>query len=233
MRYLRRLLVLSALLLSAQSAQAQIFTDTMTGTAGADLPSVTASDGHSWGQNTAFGASNFVYDNANRAMVANAFGAALNYGSVTPPSADYYTECVFYVLTSNLEQYPSCLVRASTSAYTYYGVLYDTLNGKWVLEEKNASVSGDCAANFTQALSNNTAYTVRITAIGTSITGTINGVLRLSCVDSTISAAGVPGIASYNPAAATDTTHIHIESISSAAAGSNSPNGGMLLGVGR
>lgn len=177
---------------------------------GLALQDQTATDGHTYVLHSGFG---FSYDNANRVHMPSAGAGGLTYPNITPPSADYYTESVYFVLTHNLEQYPAVCVRLTTSGVNCYQCFYDTLNSQWVLEKQTAG-SGTTLGTAAQALTNGLAYTVRIWAIGTAISVYIDSILTIGPItDATWSAAGKPALNNYNPVASTNLTHIHPQSL--------------------
>ncbi len=195
-------------------APAPFFVDTLTAAAGTSLHDTVSSSGSFTWDLHAGATHGLVYSNSNRVLIVANNGYSVSYPSnLTPPSANYYTECVYHVFTSTVEQYPLCMVRLQSAAMSYYAVLYDTLNGRWVLEELNSGVLGNLTGTYTQALSNGTAYTVKILANGSAISVYVDGVLRISATDSTITAAGTPGIGDYAVTAGTDSTNIHIQSV--------------------
>lgn len=211
----RLLLALAAVLALAAPAQAQFFNDSFSCTPGVSLQDTTSTSGHDWDLHPG-GIHGLVCDGSGVHYGApDAFSYAVLHPVVTPPSADYYTECVLYVHTHNLEQYAGCSVRLQAANVTAYDVVYDTLSSAFIVEEVTAG-SAATLASYPYVVSNATSYAVRLQIVGSTVSLYVNAVLQGTASDATITGAGRPGIQNYNPSATTDTTHIHFQSISAA-----------------
>ena len=168
---------------------ASFVNDNFTGTDGTDLSSHTSDSGHTW---TKRGGSAIVINN-NRINSAASDDSNGYYSSATPASADYEVQADFTVGNS-ANVTPAIGIRMATGAVTGYIVLYG--NGTWELHAVVAGVEGAAIGTYTGDQPTTT-KTVVLKASGTTISVTIGGVSRISVTDSSISAAGRPGVAEY------------------------------------
>ena len=132
------------------------------------------------------------------------------YASGVPASADYAVECDYILYTNIPSLNLGPALRMSTTADTYYGVYYQ--DGELVLYKRVAGVTTSLDVNVGLSLSyGGTVYRLRLEAAGSTITASINGVVRASATDTDITAAGRVGLRSIgiNDAG----TGIHIDNL--------------------
>jgi hypothetical protein len=167
--------------------------DTFTGPDWKPLVDHTAEQGGKWKNHPAYGSSDpdviRIWRYQGRALFRNYGAMFLDAASA---SADYYVEADYHIKTDIA--HTAIAFRMSKTANTYYFVYYS--GGEWVLAK---SVAGSVTSfGWYIATFSPGTHTVRIGGTGTTIYVDINGVNRISETDSSISAAGVGGLRSYD-----------------------------------
>lgn len=162
------------------------FTDTDT----TDLSAHTADSGATWTKR----GGNAITINSNRISAAGSGESNGYYSSATPANADYEVEAIFHSDNSGGVT-PAICLRMATGAATQYMLRYG--GGTWQLYEVSAGAETSIGSYTGDSLTNGNPRTVVLKAAGTTISVTIDTVERISVTDSTISAAGRPGVAEY------------------------------------
>jgi uncharacterized repeat protein (TIGR01451 family) len=199
-----------------------VATDTFNiGAAGADLSSRAGELGATW---TNWGApygvtTTLVLSNETRVRKS---GTGFNYyrASATPASADYAVEMDVYVkslVTGDKAGVVGRFDPAGGGLEDWYEASYDVTTGSWVLRKSvnqtlaNLTTGG---ASAPQTLTANQAYRLRLEMIGTSIKLYVDGVLKVSGTDASVTLAGKGGVFSGNSGATstvTNTTGLHLD----------------------
>ncbi|MCF1452309.1 GDSL-type esterase/lipase family protein [Agrobacterium vitis] len=205
----------SAVTVTASAAPSYFFLDNFTGTDGTLLSAHTSDSGHTWTPITSASvqatiASNRIYNPADAS-------GNVQRAVVTPPSANYYVEAVFYLASILTSDNVSISARCdSGGANTYYWAGWSQASGVWRLFK---TVAGTATSLGTSAvtLTAGSSYTVRLTVNGSTISMAVNGTTLISVTDSSITTAGSPGIrmASVTQSA---TTGMQLDSLIAAAA---------------
>ena len=172
--------------------------DALTDSNWRELSLHTGTTGAAWTRHGAMASSNGrLYIYANR--VHNGSSApggssyySLYYASGVPASADYAVQVTLVMLSNTPSLNIGPTLRTSTSADTYYSAFYQ--DGQLTLIKRVAGVN-TTLGTWTSALSYGSAvtYTLRLEAVGTTITASIDGVVRITATDGDITAAGRPG----------------------------------------
>ncbi len=189
-------------------------TDTFTGSAGTALSAHVGEIGANVWALQAGGGVDAVLTDANRVR-PNGAAASEFHCSGNPPGAvaDYYVEAVVYCASVGAGGYVGVRGRATDGAFANaYLAIY--LSPRWELWASGASV-----ANFSQTLVAGTSYTVRLDMVGTTIRVLIDGVQRISVTNSAFTAKGKCGMVLTG--AYTNTTGLHLDSISAASTASS------------
>lgn len=136
-------------------------------------------------------------------------GQQFAYNAATPPSADYWVEVTGRTVATGATDRFGVLVRGDGGDYAAAGTdcyyAYITGTGLLVmLEQTNGSVAAPASYSGDYTISGfsaSTDYTLRLEAIGSTITAYLDGVSRATASDSTISAAGQAGVYLRNSSA--------------------------------
>ena len=185
--------------------------DTFTDTNGVAVTAHTPETGGSWVAQTGYTPSPNSLINNNRLYAASATGVYRN--TATPPSADYYVECVLDFFTTVSADNNGVTGRASDVANTFYFARWSQTAGGFQLFKCVAGTNTQLGSTYTNAFTSGS-RTVRLTMTGTTIAMSIDGTERVSVTDSSIAAAGFAGI--RGALANTTTTGIHMTSITAA-----------------
>nr|MDA8173117.1 hypothetical protein [Nitrospiraceae bacterium] len=123
---------------------------------------------------------------------------AIYYYNVTPSNADYQVQADIKcasIPNGTLPYMGGPALRVSSSAYTMYYARWN-LNGGAGRWELVRTVNGQdtIIGTYGETISAGTSYTVLISAIGATITLSVNGMQVISVTDSGIASAGYPGM---------------------------------------
>lgn len=194
-----------------------LFGDTFVDTNGVVLPSHTptgANAGLSWSRGPFAGFDLFIQ--ANGACDGNAtfqdVHAVFNQSGTWPADVSIAFDIHFF---SGLN-FPAVTARHSATTDACYGASYDPSGGTWSLERWSTANPG-VATSLTSASypmpSSGTVDHMVFEVQGSALRLYKNGTLFLSTTDSTLTAAGKPGIYDLTGSALTATTGIHIEAL--------------------
>jgi lysophospholipase L1-like esterase len=198
-------------------------TDTFTDTAGTLLESHSADSGAAWVKQSGYSSGSMVISAAPDANQARAATTADNLYRCTaaPAIADYSVQADFAVLSAPSDGNFGLILRASASAQTFYWFLFAVPLGQWCIYKMVggtasalATASGTVAAGVT--------YTLKASAVGATLTFTVNGATVATAADSSITAAGYGGIYLYD-AGTSDSGGVHIDNFSAATATTTVP----------
>lgn len=164
--------------------------DTLTNTAGTTLQAHTASDGGTWAKHPV-SAVDAIFSDANRIRVSsNSFAGYTHSG--TPANADYDVEATI-IQRSTANAVAGVKGRSDTTARTHYMWRYNNATVRWELYILNAG-SATLIGSFSETLTIDQSYTIKLEMRGTTIKGYVDGVERASVTNSTITAAGKAGV---------------------------------------
>ncbi len=187
---------------------AVVGSDTFTDTAGTNLTAHTADVGGAWAKVTG-STGNLIISSANRARLDTVGSGAVYYHAATPDSAQYDAQATFYYFTGIAGNYNALWANLLTTANTGYLVQYEQDAGKWVINQATNDVYTNIG-QYVQALTNSTAYTVKLEIRTASQKAYIDGVLRITATDTTHTAVGKCGLSGYaGTTAPADATGIH------------------------
>ena len=187
--------------------------DSFTGTSGTVLSSHTADSGGSWTPRTG-DTITAVLSNAGRLRKATTSGGVGYFSTEVPASADYLVQADITV--KSLVGSAGVMGRADpngTGTGTYYYARYDPSAGQFQLIK---SVNGSSAviSTYSQTLTVGSTYTLGLDMNGSLLRLIVNGAVRASINDGTISAAGRPGVGFGQPgdaATPSDTAGLHLD----------------------
>jgi lysophospholipase L1-like esterase len=184
--------------------------DTFTDTTGTLLENHTGETGAVWTKNPAFSTGSAAITSAGR-LRGNSGGFAIYYSSAAPASADYDVEADLYVAST--ADTTGILGRQSTSAVTYYLFDYEFSSAQWKLYTvvNGATLN---STTFNQTLTAGQTYHIRLCMRGSNITCFVNGGQVISLTDSSITAAGRPGVLFSSQD--TDSTGAHLDNFTAA-----------------
>ncbi len=162
--------------------------DTMTDTNWRDLHLHTGEIGATWTRHPSTPSSRwYLFGNRVHCGVIGAL-----YASGVPASADYTVDCD-YTIFSDIASIAIC-GRVSTTADTMYYVYY--LGAELVLVKRVAGERTTLGAWVSTLSGGGTTYQLQLSMVGTAIKVFLNGVERISVIDSGITVAGRGGVRS-------------------------------------
>lgn len=186
--------------------------ETFTDTAGTILVSGHTAEA-TWVAVTGGGGGNWIITDANRVRPGSGgTGHDTAASSGIPASAEYDVETDFQVFThvGDFSDSPRLWGRLLLSAQTGYFV-YNS-SGTWILYRMEAGIATGYLGDFPDTLVDGQTYHVLLQIRNATKRVFINGVLRISSVDNTLTAVGYGGIGTgYYPSAATNSTGIHVD----------------------
>jgi hypothetical protein len=185
-------------------------TETFTVTSDTALSSRTSDSGHTWTLHPNTSSGSILVDASTDTARATTTAASIYYSSATPTNADYDTQADLVVKT--VAGITGVCARLSTSATTYYTLLYYQTNGRWEIY-KAVSGTSTLLGFSSQTLTDGASYTFRLECIGTAIKAYVGGTQVISVTDSSVTAAGRPGVVTQL-VSATDTTGMHLDNLS-------------------
>ena len=187
--------------------------DSFTGTSATALPSHTGEIGATWTHLA--GLANAQLTDANRVRRAGLAGYSIDYVTATPPTADYSVEADLYVRSNLLGDTIGVAGRINTATTTFYLARWEQSDTSWnLIKYTNGTVSYLNYVSAEPALVVGETYRLRLEMAGSSLKLYVNGVLKVSATDATITAAGRAGIMDGSDAlslAKSNTTGVHID----------------------
>jgi hypothetical protein len=123
-----------------------------------------------------------------------AFGNSAYRYAATPPSADYSVSTDVVIQSGSGPILGGPCGRVSSSAATFYHAQYNLSAGAWRLWKSVSGTFTQLGSDVTQSLTVGQAYSLKLEMIGTAIKLYVDGVLKISATDSSIAAAGFPGL---------------------------------------
>jgi hypothetical protein len=200
----------SLLFFSNITHASEFVNDTFTGTTGTALISHSGETGATWTVHPSWSSSNIVIDTANR-IRSNATGGSVYYSSGIPQIADYSVQANVTLLSS-AGNYTGLVGRLSTSANTFYMFEYDNVASNWQLYKFVNGFPTLLNSSNSSFGSVGTTHTIKLTMIGTAITGYVDGVQTVTATDGSITVAGRAGIVTAG--LVTDSTGQHLDNFS-------------------
>jgi hypothetical protein len=196
--------------------------DTFTGTAGTAVDSHTAETGGTWVEPGNYQSSfpdHGVITAAGRIRKDKSSSQwGMYYSPATPATADYMVSADVYVysaLTGDVTGVLGRLDTTNTTNGTFYAAVYDKPSGKWTLYKVISGTKTVIGTAYTQALTTGATYRLGLDMSGTTIRLLVDGVERISVIDSALSAKGKGGVSLGFSGAAnttvTDTTGMHLD----------------------
>ena len=149
----------------------------------------------------------------NNNRLYSASGAAIYRNSAVPPSANYYVEGTFDFLSTVSGDNVGVFGRASAGANTYYTVRWSQTSGNFSMFKIIAGVATQIGSSYATTFTSGSKV-VRLTMVGSAISASIDGVVRISATDTAITAAGFAGVRAVM--AVTTTTGIHLTKVTAA-----------------
>ena len=210
--------LLSQWRLGDDASSAQIASDTFTGTAGTLLTAHTGELAASWTRQSGT-ADEAISDTGRVYRASGSGGYTLNTASLTPVNADYTVEADV-VLKSTLSGDMIGLVGRLTSANTYYLARWEQFDGSWNLAMYYGGYLYYLDYVTGQTLTVGQSYHLKFEMIGSSIKLYVDGVLKASATDSSITASGKAGLMDGDRESGgtntgkSNTTGIHLDNFS-------------------
>lgn len=178
--------------------------DQFTGTDTTLLSAHTANSGDSWTQHGSATTTAQIITNRIRSTSGSA--DAIYYSSDVPASADYVVEgkvrCV-----SNLTGVAGVTARLSTSALTGYRLVYFGSFNVWSLD-KYVAGTRTILGTWAETLGAGSERTIQLKVQEDTVSAVVNGLTRIEVTDSSVTAAGRPGVWASN---ASDSTGFHLD----------------------
>lgn len=219
--YFDRIVSTSGLVNYWRLGESTTSSDSFTGTTGATLQSRTGEIGATWTKHTLSSTTDSVITGAGRIRKNGTTAGALYSTSGVPSSADYMVEADVYRATSVTDDMIGVVGRMdpAVSTGTFYSAVYDRLNLRWALYSTTTGTK-TLLGSYGQTLSTLT-YRLALDMSGSTIRVLVNGVERVSVVNTAITAAGSGGVTMGFGATntnVTDTTGMHLDNFNVAPA---------------
>jgi hypothetical protein len=204
-----------------EAAQSVTVEDAFTGASGTALTSHTSASGITWSHLD--GTADAILTDANRVRrgTPDALQPAytVDYANTTPSGADYSVSATMVVKSNMSGDYVGVIGRLNPTTGAFYLGRWEQSNTSWNIYECDNATSCTRLVRVTgqAALTVNQSYRLKLELAGTSLKLYVNGVLKVSATDSTLTAAGRAGIMDGNPGASvfatnkTNTTGIHLD----------------------
>lgn len=203
----------------ASSTEIFVRDDFTTGAAGSLLSSREGTVGATWTE-----LASYAFQGAGKLRISDAaavYGdgvqnAEYYYASGVPPNANYYARATFRVKSvgdENQLNAPGILVRQSADLER--GLLLHYQSGtavgtrRWEIYEKDTG-SATLVSVYTQALTAGQDYVAKLSVDGSTVTASIDSVVRMTGTLSLLTLAGRAAIRFYNQTAQGNTTGIHV-----------------------
>lgn len=192
---------------------ATFLVDTFTDTDSTAIASHTGETGATWTKHTLSDVGSAGVVTANRARSSGAGDlAGFWYSSGVPQSPDYDVVAIVRRLTT-FATVAAVLGRFDTAALTGYRFSANNYGSAWILTKFVAGVQTDMGGTYTGDFALTTDYTMKLEMRGSTINCYVNGILRITTVDSAVTATGRAGIELQDSGAA-GTDGWQIDSIS-------------------
>jgi concanavalin A-like lectin/glucanase superfamily protein len=193
--------------------ESTLSSDSFTGTAGTDLGSHTSDNGAGWTR-WVVDTPTAVLTSGNR-LTRNGVGGISYLTSVVPNTADYQVSADVYVASLITDDAAGVVGRFDTTNTnaTRYMARYNVTKGWWELR-KDVNGAGSSLGTWTATLTVGQTYNVALDMKGTTIRMLVDGVVRASVTDTSISGVGAAGIrlgSGNTGASPTDTTGLHLD----------------------
>jgi hypothetical protein len=200
-----------------EAATALTASDSVNGTTGSTLAGRTPDQGGgTWAHQA--GTAEAVIDTGRvrrNLTLGELTGYTIDYLTTTPASADYSVEADLVVRSSLVGDMVGVIGRHNTATNTFYMARWEQADTSWnIVKYTNGTVSYVNYVAAQPALTVSEAYRLRLEMSGTALALYVNGVLKVSATDGTITAAGRAGIMDGENAlsgAKTNTTGIHLD----------------------
>lgn len=147
-----------------------------------------------WNRHTSFATDATVLTATGNVRGGSDAATSVYYRSETPQSADYDVQADCSTTQAGNSR-SGVVGRCDTAAQTFYYLYLDSSTGQLTMAKAVAGVFTGIGTPYAiPSYAHNTPYTIRLNMTGTSLTGYLNGVSRITATDSSISAAGKAGI---------------------------------------
>lgn len=173
----------------------------------------TGETGASWTQHSASGTTATVTATTNRVRTAVINLNAIYYASGVPSSSDYTVTLPMFVASQPTSGSIGPIARVDTATETYYHFRMNLSGGSgWQLFKFVAGVATQLGSTVLEAITNSNTYVMELVVQGTTITGKVDGVTKVSVTDAAISAIGKAGLRGHS-ASVSDILGLHASSI--------------------
>ena len=120
---------------------------------------------------------------------------AIYYASGVPTSADYSVGCYYYVASNDPGSFTGPVVRASPGATnTNYALGYSATTQQWEMFRNVNNAGAGVGTSFPMVLATGQTYFVSISAIGNTISASVNGIQIICGSDASITQTGFAGL---------------------------------------
>jgi hypothetical protein len=194
-----------------ESTGTNVSSDSFTDTAGTELKDThTGELGATWDRPGAYNdpwSDKPIISNANRARKASGDTWGVLYSSGVPASANYSVQADVYVASTLTGDVAGVMGRLSTSTVTGYAAVYSVPLGQWALYKLASGTKTLIGTPYSQTLAAASTYRLTLDMSGTTIRLLVDGVQRISVVDTTVSVTGTGGVTlGFQGASSTSTT---------------------------
>jgi len=189
--------------------------DTFADTTGTLLSAHTSSTGTTWTQQA--GSSTTAQVSATGTLRRTGQGVGVYYTPAVPLTPDYLVEAdVVYksLIANDFVGVAGRLDTAGTSGGTFYTARYDANAAQWQLNKAANGAVSSIATAHAQTLTVGQTYRLGLEMSGSTISLLVDGVVRVSATDATLTAAGRAGVRLNNTVAgatSSDTTGLHLD----------------------
>jgi len=183
-----------------EGAAALTATDSFTGTSGSDLAGHNADLGGTWVHQA--GSAEAVIDGGRIRRNLTTFevsGYTIDYVNATPTSADYSVEADLDVMSNLASDTIGVIGRLNTTTTSFYLARWEQAlvgtTGVWRLVRYSGGTATSLAVTASQAQPVvGETYRLKLEMVGSALALYVNGVLKVSASDATITAAGKAGV---------------------------------------
>jgi hypothetical protein len=183
--------------------------DSFTDTAGKTLQQHKGQTGAAWTRHPA-STSDAVISVAGRIRTTADAGARTLYTASVAPSSGQYRVSADVVVVSKDGTAPGVTARTSETADTYYLARYNGGNGRWELY-RFVNGTGVVLSSFAQSLTAGQTYRLTLQVGPASQQVLVDGALRITAADASITSVGRPGLRWYG--SQSDTTGYHLDNV--------------------
>ncbi|MCC7325646.1 MAG: hypothetical protein IT521_02430 [Burkholderiales bacterium] len=185
----------------------QFAADAFGGTSGTEL-STYSSD---WTKISGATQRDVFISSAGRARCGSVTGSAGYYHSVVPASADYSVSADMLVVTNASGALASTIARCTPAAATFYMFGF-TVDTGWRLYKSINNTFTQLGSTVADTLTEGNTYRIETRVSGNQISGYVDGVLKIGPItDSSISAAGKPGLRLFGVTSWGDAASLHLD----------------------